>query len=60
MVETFSVSNLMIVNPKYHKTDQKLEKNANLKLWLEMGVESKNTLRYVSVNQLYYTLGELA
>ena len=36
-----------------------LEKHQKLKLWLEMGVETKNTLRYVSVNQIYSSLGQL-
>ena len=36
-----------------------LEKHQKLKLWLEMGVETKNTLRYVSVNQIYSFLGQL-
>ena len=36
-----------------------LEKHLKLKLWLEMGVETKNTLRYVSVNQIYLSLGQL-
>ena len=37
---------------------QKLpEKNQNLRLWLEMGTETKkNTLRYVSGNQIYSPL----
>ena len=30
-----------------------MEKHQKLKLWLEMGVETKNTLRYVNVNQIY-------
>ena len=36
-----------------------LEKHQKLKLWLEMGVEAKNTLRHVSVNQIYSSLGQL-
>ena len=40
---------------------QKLpEKNQNLRLWLEMGTETKkNTLRYVSGNQIYSPLCQL-
>ena len=34
-----------------------LEKH--LRLWLEMGVETKNTLRYVSMNQIYSSLDQL-
>ena len=36
-----------------------LEKHQKLKLWLEMGVETKNALRYVTVNQIYSSLGKL-
>ena len=36
-----------------------LEKHQKLKLWLEMGVETKNTLRHVNVNQIYSSLGKL-
>ena len=36
-----------------------LEKHQKLRLWLEMGVETKNTLRYVSMNQIYSSLDQL-
>ena len=36
-----------------------LEKHQKLRFWLEMGVETKNTLPYVSVNQIYSSLGQL-
>ena len=36
-----------------------LEKHQKLKLWLEMGVETKNALRYVTVNQIYSSLCKL-
>ena len=33
--------------------------NKNIKLWLEVGVESKNNLRYINVNEIYENLGPL-
>ena len=36
-----------------------LEKHQKLKFWLEMGVETKNTLRYVTLTQIDLFLGQL-
>ena len=33
------------------------EFDANTKIWIEIGIQSKNTLRYISVNQIHETLG---
>ena len=32
--------------------------DASLKIWLEVGLRSKNTLRYINLNQLHESLGE--
>ena len=35
------------------------ELNTALNLWLEVGLETKNNLRYINVNQIYEKVGEL-
>ena len=30
----------------------------SVNLWLEVGLETKNTLRYISINQMYERIGE--
>ena len=32
--------------------------NKNIKVWLEVGVESKNNLRYISINQIHDNIGQ--
>ena len=32
--------------------------NQNIKLWIEVGVESKNNLRYISTNQIHESIGQ--
>ena len=37
--------------------DKLLNLNSNLKLWLEVGVSSKNNLRYISINEIFEGIG---
>ena len=36
-----------------------LQKHQKLRFWLKMGLETKNTVRHVHVNQIYLSLGQL-
>ena len=56
VVRSTDTDSLIIIVGYFQKLLKKYQK---LKLWLEMGVEIKNTLRYVSVNQIYSSLGQL-
>ena len=56
VVRSTDADNLMIAIGCFQKLQEKYQKR---RLWLEMGVETKNTVRYVSVNQIYSSLGQL-
>ena len=56
VVQSTDIDSLIIVIGCFQK---QLEKHEKLKLWVEIGVKSKNALQYVCMNHIYSSLGQL-
>ena len=50
---TSDTDELIILLANMHRFDR------NTHIWIEAGISSKNTLRYVDVNSIYHSLGDL-